>query len=48
VKVDIPIVGNVKDVLVELLSQLDAAERQAEPGAAKWWGQIGEWRGANA
>jgi acetolactate synthase-1/2/3 large subunit len=29
VKVDIPIVGNVKDVLVELLAQLDAAE-QAE------------------
>ncbi|WP_323140918.1 acetolactate synthase 3 catalytic subunit [Massilia phyllosphaerae] len=51
VKVDIPIVGNVKDVLVELLSQLDAAE--ATPGAGKpnapalqkWWQQIGEWRG---
>ncbi len=27
VKVDIPIVGNVKDVLLELLAQLDAAER---------------------
>jgi len=51
VKVDIPIVGNVKDVLVELLSQLEAAE--ATPGAGKpnapalqqWWRQIGEWRG---
>ncbi|WP_151634131.1 acetolactate synthase 3 catalytic subunit [Noviherbaspirillum aerium] len=46
VKVDIPIVGNVKDVLVELLSQLDAAE--AKPNAqslAAWWRQINEWRG---
>jgi acetolactate synthase-1/2/3 large subunit len=32
VKVDIPIVGNVKDVLIELLAQLDAAE--AKPNAA--------------
>ena len=46
VKVDIPIVGNVKDVLVEFLAQLDAAEHR--PNAAhlsKWWGQISEWRG---
>ncbi|WP_194723553.1 acetolactate synthase 3 catalytic subunit [Noviherbaspirillum malthae] len=46
VKVDIPIVGNVKDVLVELLTQLDAAE--AKPNAqalAAWWRQINEWRG---
>jgi acetolactate synthase-1/2/3 large subunit len=33
VKVDIPIVGNVKDVLIEFLAQLDAAEAQAESGA---------------
>jgi acetolactate synthase-1/2/3 large subunit len=50
VKVDIPIVGNVKDVLVELLSQLDAAEATAggkpnAPALQKWWQQIGEWRG---
>jgi acetolactate synthase-1/2/3 large subunit len=50
VKVDIPIVGNVKDVLVELLSQLDAAEqtpgagRPNETALQKWWQQIGEWR----
>jgi acetolactate synthase-1/2/3 large subunit len=45
VKVDIPIVGNVKDVLVELLSQLDAAEAKPnEPALQKWWQQIGEWR----
>ena len=51
VKVDIPIVGNVKDVLIEFLAQLDAAE--AKPGEARvntaalqdWWKQIGEWRG---
>jgi acetolactate synthase-1/2/3 large subunit len=46
VKVDIPIVGNVKDVLIELLTQLDAAE--AKPNAqalAAWWRQINEWRG---
>jgi acetolactate synthase-1/2/3 large subunit len=45
VKVDIPIVGNVKDVLVELLSQLEAAEQKPnEPALQKWWQQIGEWR----
>jgi acetolactate synthase-1/2/3 large subunit len=33
VKVDIPIVGNVKDVLQELLSQLDAAEPAERRGA---------------
>jgi acetolactate synthase-1/2/3 large subunit len=46
VKVDIPIVGNVKDVLVELLSQLDAADaRPNAPALANWWKQIDEWRG---
>lgn len=46
VKVDIPIVGNVKEVLIELLAQLDAAE--AKPNAkalGEWWNQIKEWRG---
>ncbi|AKU20221.1 acetolactate synthase 3 catalytic subunit [Massilia sp. MB5] len=46
VKVDIPIVGNVKDVLVEFLAQLDAAEAKPNaPALKKWWGQIEEWRG---
>ena len=46
VKVDIPIVGNVKDVLVELLSQLDASSSQANTNALQaWWKQIAEWRG---
>jgi acetolactate synthase-1/2/3 large subunit len=45
VKVDIPIVGNVKDVLVEMLSQLAASD--AKPNTkhlADWWKQINKWR----
>jgi acetolactate synthase-1/2/3 large subunit len=46
VKVDIPIVGNVKDVLVELLSQLDASDAKPNgPALDNWWKQINEWRG---
>ena len=46
VKVDIPIVGNVKDVLVEFLAQLDAAEAKVNAAPLKdWWKQIQEWRG---
>lgn len=47
VKVDIPIVGNVKEVLTEFLAQLDAlgaARANPEPLRA-WWKQIDEWRG---
>jgi acetolactate synthase-1/2/3 large subunit len=48
VKVDIPIVGNVKDVLIELLSQLDAGDAKPNaPALKKWWAQIDEWRGRN-
>ncbi len=45
VKVDIPIVGDVKDVLQELIFQIK--EAQAKPDSAalsSWWGQINEWR----
>jgi acetolactate synthase-1/2/3 large subunit len=45
VKVDIPIVGDVKDVLQELIAQIK--EAQARPDAAAlnaWWSQINEWR----
>ncbi|HEX4583214.1 MAG TPA: acetolactate synthase 3 catalytic subunit [Burkholderiaceae bacterium] len=45
VKVDVPIVGDVREVLGELLAQLEAsqpAQRPPEPSA--WWRQIGEWR----
>jgi acetolactate synthase-1/2/3 large subunit len=45
VKVDIPIVGNVKDVLQELLAQLDAAEAKPNTAAlSDWWKQIKQWR----
>ena len=46
VKVDIPIVGDVKEVLQELISQIK--EAQARPDAqalSAWWKQIAEWRG---
>ncbi|MFT3665829.1 acetolactate synthase 3 catalytic subunit [Piscinibacter sp.] len=45
VKVDIPIVGDVKDVLQELIAQIK--EAQARPDAqalAAWWAQVNEWR----
>jgi acetolactate synthase-1/2/3 large subunit len=45
VKVDIPIVGNVKDVLIEVLSQIDASETKPNTKALDaWWKQIAEWR----
>jgi acetolactate synthase-1/2/3 large subunit len=45
VKVDIPIVGNVKDVLQELLAQLEAATVKPDAAAlANWWKQINQWR----
>lgn len=46
VKVDIPIVGNVKDVLQEMLAQLDATPNSTtNPQAmASWWKQLNEWR----
>lgn len=49
VKVDIPIVGNVKDVLQEMLAQLDTAPSGSiNPQAlVPWWKQINEWRKKN-
>ena len=45
VKVDIPIVGNVKEVLQELLTQLDASDIKPNAVAHEaWWKQINEWR----
>ena len=45
VKVDIPIVGNVKDVLIEVLSQIDASDTKPNAKALDaWWKQITEWR----
>ncbi|WP_183478519.1 acetolactate synthase 3 catalytic subunit [Mitsuaria sp. BK037] len=45
VRVDIPIVGDVKDVLQELIAQIK--EAQARPDADSinaWWSQINDWR----
>ena len=51
VKVDVPIVGNVREVLIELLAQFDAAKdknpRDAKADAKRmsaWWSQVNEWR----
>ena len=45
VKVDVPIVGNVRDVLQELIRQLHAAKDKPDPAALKaWWKQINLWR----
>ncbi|MCX7173453.1 MAG: acetolactate synthase 3 catalytic subunit [Proteobacteria bacterium] len=48
VKVDVPIVGNVADVLDDLQKQLDAAEAKSDAKAlAAWWTQIEAWRARN-
>ncbi len=44
VKVDVPIVGDVKDVLQELLFQLRELPRPDGAVIAPWWSQINEWR----
>jgi acetolactate synthase I/II/III large subunit len=45
VKVDIPIVGDVKDVLQELIAQIRENQQRAEPAAINaWWAQINDWR----
>lgn len=45
VKVDIPIVGDVKDVLQELIAQIkESPVRPDVQGLSSWWGQINEWR----
>jgi acetolactate synthase-1/2/3 large subunit len=45
VKVDIPIVGDVKEVLSELIAMIKESPLRADPQAlAAWWAQIDEWR----
>lgn len=45
VKVDIPIVGDVKEVLREMIENLQTAEHGPDTAAlADWWKQIEEWR----
>ena len=45
VKVDVPIVGDLKEVLQEMTAQLKAAgPRKNGEKVAAWWEQINEWR----
>ena len=45
VKVDVPIVGDVREVLVELIAQIEASTVRPPVAALKaWWTQVGEWR----
>jgi acetolactate synthase-1/2/3 large subunit len=45
VRVDIPIVGDVKDVLRELIAQIRDSQARPEPAVlSTWWSQINEWR----
>lgn len=45
VKVDIPIVGDVKEVIKEMIEQLQTAEHGPDTEAlAQWWKEIAEWR----
>ena len=49
VKVDVPIVGDVKEILGDLISQLsaayDAGQKTNTKGLQAWWAQIALWRG---
>ena len=45
VKVDIPIVGDVKDVLQELIAQVKESGAKLDKAALNaWWSQVNEWR----
>jgi acetolactate synthase I/II/III large subunit len=45
VKVDIPIVGDVKDVLTEMINQIKEMPQRAAPAdLANWWSHIEGWR----
>ncbi len=45
VKVDIPIVGDTKDVLLEMIAHVRESQVRPDTQAlAPWWGQINEWR----
>jgi acetolactate synthase I/II/III large subunit len=45
VKVDVPIVGDVKEVLTELINAIKEMASKPEPAQiAPWWSQIQDWR----
>ncbi len=49
VQVDVPIVGDVGQVLGELLTVLRSSKQKPDTAALEaWWKQIAEWRGRNA
>ncbi len=46
VRVDIPIVGDVKQVLSDLIGEIKSSKTKVDKDAlGKWWQQIDEWRG---
>ncbi len=45
VKVDVPIVGDVKSVLAEMNMLVSAEKPQPSAALTAWWAQINEWRG---
>ncbi|MDH5534184.1 MAG: acetolactate synthase 3 catalytic subunit [Betaproteobacteria bacterium] len=46
VRVDVPIVGNVREVLLDLTKQIEAGKHEPDQEAMKtWWAQIELWRG---
>ncbi|MSQ70735.1 MAG: acetolactate synthase 3 catalytic subunit [Betaproteobacteria bacterium] len=48
VKVDVPIVGNVADVLTDLIKVIEGMREKPDAKAIKaWWSQIGLWREKN-
>lgn len=45
VRVDVPIVGNLKEVLVDMIAQIkEAPARKNHAKIDSWWSQINEWR----
>ena len=45
VKVDVPIVGDLKEVLEEMIRQLEANTARPNPeNVAAWWKQVDDWR----
>jgi acetolactate synthase-1/2/3 large subunit len=45
VTADVPIVGPVKAVLLEMIDQVEKSEKQVDAGALEiWWKQIEQWR----
>ena len=47
VKVDVPIVGDVRSVLRDMLALLDAEPERKMADIAAWWRQIDAWRNSN-